>query len=158
MSFNGGFTKPIIYSGPGAVVRQLALSYSDLGLVYQSTTAISSSTYTTIASYSYSPIYSNSDIIVEYSCAYTVGGGLGDTFLTVITIEATEITYGKQVWTNGAGGGTRSGTLFPLIGKYTNTDLTAKTFVVSGKQAGSDDTLTVYNDAGTRMRITELLR
>jgi hypothetical protein len=158
MSFNGGFTKPIIYSGPGAIIRQFVLSAGELGLDNLTPTVINSGSYTTIASYSYSPIYSNSDIIVEYASVYNVGGGLGDAFRTRIAIGATEITFGRQIWTNGAGGGTRSGTLFPLIGKYTNTDLTAKTFVVSGKQDGSDDIVTVYNDAGTWMRITELLR
>jgi hypothetical protein len=155
---SGGFSKPLIYSGVGAAVRQLVLSAGELGLDNLTPAVINSGTYTTIASYAYTPIYSNSDIIVEYASVYSVNGSNGDAFRTRIVIGATEITYGRQIWNNGTGGGTRSGTLFPLIGKYTNTDLTAKTFVVSGKQDTSDDTLTVYNDSGTWMRITELLR
>jgi len=155
---SGGFSRPLIYGGSGAVVRQLVLSYSDLGLDNLTPTTINSGTYTIIASYAYLPIYSNSDIIVEYTSVYAINGSLGDAFRTRIIIGATEITFGRQVWGNAAGGGTRSGTLFPLLGKYTNSDLTAKTFVVSGKQDTSDDTLTVYNDASTWMRITEVLR
>jgi len=158
MSFNSGFTKPIIYSGPGAIVRQFVLSAGELGLDNMTPAVINSGAYTTIASYSYAPIYSNSDIIIEYNSVYSINGSSGDAFRTRITIGATEITYGRQIWTNASGGGTRSSALFPLIGKYTNIDLTAKTFVVSGKQDSSDDTLTVYNDAGTWMRITEIIR
>ena len=155
---SGGFSRPLIYGGAGAAVRQLVLSYSDLGLNNATPTSINSTSYTSIASYDYTPIYSNSDIIIEYTAVYAINGANGDAFRTRIVIGATEITFGRQIWTNGAGGGTRSGTLFPLIGRYTNTDLAAKTFVVSGKQDTSDDTLTVYNDASTWMRITELLK
>jgi hypothetical protein len=71
-------------------------------------------------------------------------------------VNGSDISQGIQnASENGAG---RTSSLFPLMGSYTNGDLSAKTITASAVRTSGDDTLTVYGDIGTWLKITEIFR
>jgi len=115
--------------------------------------------FTTIATYNYTPISINSYILVEYITSYTVSTGGNDTFVSRITVANGEITYGSQTWLGTTSGtGTRSGVLFPLMGRFTNSSSSAKTIIVAVKRTIGDATATVLGDDSTWLKITEIGR
>ena len=89
---------------------------------------------------------------------YFVDGAAGDSFFSQITWNGIEIGVQRQVWANGSGGGTRSGTLFPLAGRVTNSSTTGYGWSVNVRRDSSDDTITVYNNSGVYVKITEIAR
>ena len=106
-------------AGTGAV-NIVPVVYASLNVV---TAAISSSVYATVASYTYTPIYSSSAIYLNFYCSYSVTGGGSDVFQSQMTVAGTAVARGSQAWAlNSAqfGVGTRSGILFPLLGAYTS--------------------------------------
>jgi hypothetical protein len=124
VSFNTG--------GPGQILNIKILPYNDIGQA--ASTAISSASYQTIASYSYTPSSNNSYLIVEYYSTYSVNGTNGDSFGSHMSVNGSEISLGYQLWTNSSGGGDRSGVLFPLMGRYTNSSLSSKTILIEAKR------------------------
>jgi hypothetical protein len=130
------------------------LSASDIS--FTSNFTGTSGTYTQIASYTYTPISASSYIIVEVNGVYSVSGANGDDWYSQITVAGNEVGYNHQIWTNGTGGGTRSGVLFPLMGRYTNGSSSAKIIAINVKKGTSDDTLTVYSDVGFWLKVTEI--
>lgn len=115
----------------------------------------SSTNYTDFASVSYTPVSNNSTLLIEYHAPYTVSGSLGDEWRSRITVGASTITSRNQVWTNAAGGGTRSAALFPISMYYNNEVTTALSIKVSAAAQGSaNDTLTVNTDY-SYLRISE---
>ena len=147
-----------VYSkfGSGKIINSVILSYDQIN--QSATTTVSSNSYTTIASYNYTPLSDSSNIIVEYYSIYSVNGTDGDSFGSHIKVDATEISIGQQQWTNASGGGTRSGVLFPLMGKYTNSSIDQKTIKVEARRVSSDDFATITGNAGTWLKITEIGR
>lgn len=119
---------------------------------------VNSTTYTTIATQSYTPVSNNSTIIVEFNTKYLIDGFNGDSFSSQITVGATQIVYNTQVFTNNNGGGTRSNTLLPLMGGYTNASLTPKTINIEVKRDSADDYIVFKRDASTWLKITEIAR
>lgn len=117
----------------------------------------SSNTYTDFASVSYTPVSNSSFLMIEYHAPYTVSGGGGDNFRSIITIGATEVTYRTQVWANGVGGGSRSSVLFPISMVSQNSVTSALTIKVSAARNGSDDTLTVDTN-GAYLKVIEIAR
>jgi len=124
-------------------------------------TAISSGT---IARYSYTPKSNNSKIIVEYSGYYIIGGnstGGEDTFQSLIQVirgSDAVIDIGKRVqhFRSGDGTGTRSSSLFPIMGAYTNTGTSNIEFQINFSSAGGDvvQFFKAYYDAC--MKVTEI--
>jgi hypothetical protein len=141
---------------PGEVIKMTVLVGADL--TGGSTTTISTSSDTDVASYSYTPVSSNSYLVIDFITRYTVVGAAADDFVSRIAVDGAEQSYNNQVWINGAGGGTRSGTLFPLMARYTNSNTTAKTISVTVRRGTTDDNATVYKDTTTVMKITEIGR
>ena len=140
----------------GEIIKMTVLVGADL--TGGSTTTISTSSDTDVASYSYTPVSSNSYLVIDFITRYTVVGGAADDFVSRIAVDGAEQSYNNQVWINGAGGGTRSGTLFPLMARYTNSNTTAKTISVTVRRGTTDDNATVYKDTTTVMKITEIGR
>jgi hypothetical protein len=143
-----------VYTAPGTVLSISMLNYT--GVNQASTTTINSSSYQIIATGSYQPVSKNSIIIFEYNTAYAVDGGAADDFYSDIIVNGSEITYGYQNFNNSSGGGSRSGTIFPLIGSYRNTSSTPIIYGVQAKRGTSDDSITVYGDNSTWLKITEI--
>ena len=76
----------------------------------------------TLCSLKYQPVSKNSKIIIEFNTPYEIGGCDGDSFFSDLKINGTSYARAYQRWDhdNTGGGGTRSGTLFPLQTQYIN--------------------------------------
>lgn len=119
---------------------------------------VDSNTFTAIATQSYTPVSNNSTIIIEFNTKYYIGGYSGDSYSSQITVDGSQIVYNTQTFNNGNGGGTRSNTLLPLMGGYTNTSLTPKTINIQVKRDSADDNAVFKRDASTWLKITEIAR
>lgn len=126
-------------------------------------TAISSGT---IARYSYTPKSNNSKIIVEYGGYYIIGGnstGGEDTFQSLLKVTkigntVTDIDIARRVqhFRSGDGTGTRSSTMFPIMGAYTNSGTVNIEFKVNFSSTNGD-TVYFYNEyVNACMKVTEI--
>ena len=132
-------------------------NYSDLNMA--ATTTISSTSYTTFATVTYTPKSASSYIWIEFSATYSIAGTSADDHWSNIEVNGSEIVNAQQVWANATGGGTRSGVLFPLAARYTNTGTAGIAISVRAKRGTSDDNNTIYgNNASGYMRIQEIGR
>lgn len=126
-------------------------------------TAISSGT---IARYSYTPRSNNSNIIVEYSGYYIIGGNSsGDTsedifqsLIKVIRGSDAVIDIAKRVqhFRDGNGTGTRSSSMFPIMGAYTNTGTSNIEFQINFSSAGGDVVRFFKSSFDACMKVTEI--
>ncbi len=147
----------IIGAAAGSTIKTTMLTSSDLSGV--SSTSAAATTFTTLATYSYTPVSNSSYIIIEYYTSYAIGGYGIDTFASQIAVGGATVATGLQQFTsNGSGGGTRSSTLFPLVARYTNASTAAISITVQAKRISGDDGITAYNDNSTWMKITEIAR
>ena len=119
---------------------------------------ISTTSFTNVAQISYTPVSSNSYILIEYITAYSIPGSNIDEFGSEINVGGSQLTYGYQRFEGAAGGGGRSGTLFPLMARYTNSSTSAITINVNSRRINSDDNMAVYRDASSWFKITEIAR
>jgi hypothetical protein len=139
----------------GQVIKDTMLSNTEVTV---STTTIATSTSDTdFVTYSYTPVSSNSYLVIHYHLAnYDFSGGTGnDSYISRIKVDGSEITYSTQSTVNG----NRSGVLFPLTGRYTNSSTAAKSIVVACRRNSADDSITITNSATSMwLRITEIAR
>lgn len=143
---------------PGQVIKTSMYSNVDLG---QNGKTINANVTDTIFSISYTPVYATSYLIVEYVTVYALGGSGLDEMLSYLYVNDgndNQISFAYQKWVNGQGGGTRSGTIFPIIGRYTNTNKTAKQIRVDVYNHTDSDPVTIYSSESTWLRITEIGR
>jgi len=141
----------------GQVVNVCMLSNTDIN---QTTQTVADNSTNTIFTYSYTPIIANSYIIVEYQTINFSSGSAGDEIYAYLySHDANDNRIGTtyQRWIAANGGGTRSGTLFPIVGRYTNTNKNAKIIRVDINN-NSNDILTVNGDNSTWLKITEIGR
>lgn len=150
----GGSITPQAWNA-GQVIKDTILSNTEVTI---STTTIGTSTSDTdFLTYSYTPVSSNSYLIIHYHLGdYTFDSGTGnDSYFSRIKVDGAEITYANQSTVNGF----RSGVLFPLTGRYTNSNTTAKSIVVACRRESADDNITIANTATSMwLRITEIAR
>lgn len=151
----GGFVKVNAWQA-GQIIQMKLYNASDLS--FNSNYTNNTGTYTSVVSGTYTPLSSSSYIFFEVYAMYFVDGAAADSFFSQITWNGAEIGVQRQVWANGSGGGTRSGTLFPLAGRVTNSSLTGYAWGVNVRRDSSDDTITVYNNAEFYVKITEIAR
>lgn len=141
----------------GQIANIQILNKTDIGQA--TTTTLNAAATTTIFSYSYTPKCANSYIVVEYQTKYFFGGGNADSLYAYAYVnDGTDNRVGEtyQQWIDAQGGGTRSGTIFPIVGRYSNANKTAKTIRVDVFN-NTNDTLTVTgNDIMTFLKITEI--
>jgi hypothetical protein len=140
----------------GDVIKATIWSASDMG--FTSTYTQSTNSYTTIASKTYTPATSSSYLLFEVYARYYVNGAAEDSFFSQLTWNNIEIAAQRQYWSNGAGGGTRSSTLFPIAGRVTNSGGGGFTFAINARRDSADDTLSVYADNAFYVKITEIAR
>ncbi len=149
-----GFIKPSAWRA-GQVVNDIMLSNTEVTV---STTTIATSTSDTdFVTYSYTPLSSSSYLVIHYHLAsYSFEGGTGnDSYFSRIKVDGSEITYSRQSTVNGP----RTGVLFPLTGRYTNSNTTAKSIVVACRRDSADDSITIANSSTSMwLRITEIAR
>ena len=143
---------------PGQIVNVSMLNNTQLGqtTVGNSTVTAGTQNYQ-VFTYNYTPKISTSYILIEYQTIYTVGGSNSDALNARLIVDSGEISSTYQQWINGAGGGSRSGAIFPIVGRYTNTTTSAKTIKVYLNN-NTDDTVTVNGDNSTWLKITEIGR
>jgi hypothetical protein len=150
----GGTVTPQAWNA-GQTIKDTMLSNTEVTV---STTTIATSTSDTdFVTYSYTPVSSNSYLIIHYHLAdYRFDSGTGnDSYFSRIKIDGAEITYSRQSTVNG----NRSGVLFPLTGRYTNSSTTAKSIVVACRRDSADDSITITNTSTSMwLRITEIAR
>jgi hypothetical protein len=113
-----------------------------------------------VASYTYTPMSNNSKIIVEYGAIYDISGWNGDSFESRIEIDNSLNIIGKryQKFVDYSGGGTRSSTIFPICGAYTNNAFTPRKIMIMLTN-DSDDPVRLYGASfDASMKITEISR
>ena len=144
----------------GETIKTQTYNYSELSMSVTDPNSITSSSYTTIATASFTPLSSSSYLWIEFSATYDYNAGTGaDEFAANIEVGGTEIINVFQKFINGSGGGTRSGVLFPLSGRYTNTGTSALTITVRVKRNSGDDPIRIFGNSGSGlMRIQEIGR
>jgi hypothetical protein len=139
----------------GQVIKDTMLSNTEVTV---STTTIATSTSDTdFVTYSYTPVSSNSYLVIHYHLAnYDFSGGTGnDSYISRIKVDGSEITFSTQSTVNG----NRSPVLFPLTGRYTNSSTAAKSIVVACRRNSADDSITITNSSTSMwLRITEIAR
>ena len=141
----------------GEVIASRMYNYSDLNM--SATTTVGVNTYVRIANLTYTPKSSSSYIWIEFSCVYEIAGAAADDFYSNITVNGTEVVYNRQICINGAGCGTRSGALFPISARYTNSSTSGIAITVQAARGSSDDNGTfVGNSVSGYMRIMEIGR
>jgi hypothetical protein len=139
----------------GQVINDIILSNTEVTV--STTTIATSNSDTDFVTYSYTPLSSTSYLVIHYHLAeYSFAGGTGnDSYFSRIKVDTGEITYSKQSTVNG----NRSGVLFPLTGRYTNSNTTAKSIVVACRRDSADDSITIVNSSVSMwLRITEVAR
>jgi len=141
----------------GQVANMRILNKTDIGQA--ATITINANVTTTLFTYSYTPECANSYIVVDYQTKYFFGGSNADSLYAYAYVnDGTDNRVGEtyQQWIDAQGGGTRSGTIFPIVGRYSNANKTAKTIRVDVFN-NTNDTLTVTgDDIMTFLKITEI--
>jgi hypothetical protein len=107
--------------------------------------------------YIYTPLSSQSNIIIDFNSVYSVEGSNGDSYTGYLYVGSTMVGRSYQQWNNASGGGTRSGTLLPISGTYTNSALTTITISLRIVNSGND-LLYIDSDKSTWLKITEVGR
>jgi hypothetical protein len=139
----------------GQVINDIILSNTEVTI--STTTIATSTTDTNFLTYSYTPLSSTSYLIIHYHLGdYTFESGTGnDSYFSRIKVDDAEITYANQSTVNGF----RTGVLFPLLGRYRNSNTTAKSIVVAARRDSADDSITITNTSTSMwLRITEVAR
>ena len=148
---------------PGDIIQMRAFKPGDSG-VYTAGTAATSNSNECFFSCSFTPRSTTSYLVVEmcakYECTASASGN--DDYLSTLTINGpsgTEIGFSYQRFSL-VGGGDRSGVLFPLTGRYTNTSTTAKTICANVRRSTADDNIVFDNDnqGSMTMVVTEIGR
>jgi hypothetical protein len=139
----------------GQVINDIMLSNTDVTI--STTTIATSNSDTDFLTYSYTPLSSSSYLVIHYHLAsFSFEGGTGnDSYFSRIKVDGAEITYSRQSTVNG----NRTGVLFPLTGRYTNSNTTAKSIVVACRRDSADDSINIINSSTSMwLRITEIAR
>ncbi len=145
----------------GETIKTQTYNYTDLGMSGGGDpVSVTSASYQTIATATYTPTSSSSYLWIEFSATYDYNNGsTADEFAANIEVGGSEIVNVFQKFVNASGGGTRSGVLFPLAGRYTNSVTSALTITVRVKRNSGDDPVRIYGNAGSGyMRIQEIGR
>ena len=142
----------------GEVIATRVYNNTDLGM--SATTTISSTTYTNIALITYTPKSTTSHLWIEFDANYDYSNGsTTDDFFSRITVAGSAIVEKNQIFLNVLGGSTRSGVIFPISGRYTNSTTSGIAISVQAKWGTSDDNIRVYgNSTSGYMRIQEIGR
>lgn len=143
----------------GQVIKDIMLSNAEVTVV--STTIATSGSTTNFITYNYTPLSASSYLIVHFHLSkYTPQGTTDDSWYSTLSVDGSEIAYSWQmVNDNGSGTSGRSGVLFPLTGRFTNSNTAVKQIQVGARRDSADDSITIDNSATSMwLRITEIAR
>jgi hypothetical protein len=136
---------------PGAILKMQVFSGAEV-----TASATSSFTTTTLA-VSYTPVSASSYLLIEADASYYVNGASGDTWGARLVVAGATQRTKAQLWTNGAGGGTRGSTALPISGRYTNSSVATKAIQVVLERNAGDDT-GALNGTDRQIVVTEIKR
>jgi hypothetical protein len=139
----------------GQLIAMRMLSASDISQVASSANGTS---YATIVSFPYSPVYATSHIVIEYNTRYGMLGSGSDNIASRIQVNGVSIAENQQYWKPTAGVVVSAGVIFPLMGRYTNSSLTPITITIQVAVLTSVATINWYNDLATWVKISEIGR
>jgi hypothetical protein len=154
-----GFVQPGAWRA-GQIIKDTMLSNSDFTV--NATTVATTTSDTDFITYSYTPTSNSSYLIIhvhvaDFRAASDTGGAGTDSYFSRIKVDGNEIVYSRQMTRSGES--SRTGALFPLTGRYTNSSTTAKSITVGVRRDSADDSITITNSATALwMRITEIAR
>jgi trimeric autotransporter adhesin len=155
--YNSLNTSPITIS----TIWSYMLSEPEFVLVASS---VSAGGENTICYLDITPQYEGSKIHVEFCFSYSVGGFGTDSIVTEIRIGRNNNTSQSviqeifQDWTNGQGGGTRSGAGGTISASYTNTDDIGKYHRIQLRvDNNSDDSWSLDNSAFVSIKVIEFI-
>jgi len=137
-------TGAIRSSNSGQLINSVFLTETDLGVSNTITNA--STTETTVASYTYTPISSSSKIYIEFDARASISGTSSDEFDANLYVGNSSLQSNKVLFGAGQGAGGRGNSLFPINGYYTNSSTGNLTITVKMRRISSDDTITVDPD------------
>jgi hypothetical protein len=137
-------TGTIRSSSPGQLIHSVFLTESDLGV--SNTISNASTSETTVATYTYSPISSSSKVYIEFDARASISGSVSDEFAANLYVGSTLIQNNKVLFVTNQGGGGRGNSLFPINGYFTNSSTGNMIVAVKIKRVSSDDTITVDPD------------
>jgi hypothetical protein len=145
----------------GDVIQMRAFKPGDSG-VYAIGTAGTSTSNETFFSCSFTPKSTTSYVVVGMSAKYEPAGGGADDFFSTLTINGpsgTEIGFSYQKF-SAAAGADRSGVLFPLLGRYTNSSTSVISVCANVRRGTADDSIAFDsgNPNSMTMTITEIAR
>jgi hypothetical protein len=144
----------------GSVLKDTMLSNSELNVL--STTIAQTTSNVNFVTYNYTPVSSSSYLMIDFHLSkYVIPGSMDDSYYSILLVDGNEISYGYQAFNDDAGGtNNRSGVLFPLTGRYTNSSTSTKQIQVAARRGSADDSISI--DSGTPqtmwLRITEVAR
>jgi hypothetical protein len=143
---------------PGQVINVAMLSSSDIpqgDVPVLVRSGPSTPTPTTLFTYSYTPKNATSYLLIDYQSKFDLGGSAStDSVQAGIFVNDVQYSYSYQ---NFDPSGVRTGMMFPVVGRYTNTSTAAKSISVRIISL-SDDVITVKGDTSTWLKITEIGR
>ncbi len=143
----------------GSVLKDTMLSNSELNVI--STTIAQTTSNVNFITYDYTPVSSSSYLMIQFHISkYVIPGSMDDSYFSVLLVDGSEISYGHQNFNDDAGGtNNRSGVLFPLMGRYTNSSTSAKQIQLAARRISADDSITIDNSSSAIwLRITEVAR
>lgn len=142
-------------SAAGQLLNISSFTYDTTDVTVNSTVPI----YTVVATASYTPVSNSSHLYIDYNTFYNMLNGNGaDTFRARITVGGNEITYTRQEFNNNSGGGTRSGVLLPISGRYENSGTTPLTINIEAAWDVADDNVVFKRDSSSLLKVTEVAR
>lgn len=155
---NKGTIIPGAYSA-GQVIKDIMLSNNEVTVV--STTIAGTNSNVNFVTYNYTPVSSSSYLLVHYHLSkYAPAGTTVDSWYSALLVDGNEIAYGWQMVNNTNNGTSgRSGVLFPLTGRYTNSSTSVKQIQVAARRDSADDSILIDNSSTSMwLRITEVAR
>lgn len=155
---NKGTITPGSYTA-GQVIKDTMLDNSQVTVV--STTIATTGSTVNFITYNYTPASSSSYLIIHFHLSkYQPQGTTDDSWYSQLLVDNNEIAYSWQmVNDNNQGTSGRSGVLFPLTGRYTNSSTSTKQIQVGARRDTADDSILIDNTSTSMwLRITEIAR
>lgn len=143
----------------GSVLKDTMLSSSEVTVI--STTIAQTTSNVNFITYNYTPVSSSSYLLIQFHLSkYVIPGSMDDSYFSVLAVDGSEISYGYQNFNDdGPGTNNRSGVLFPLMGRYTNSSTSSKQIQLAARRISADDSITIDNSSSAIwLRITEVAR
>lgn len=136
-------TGSIRSSQSGQLLNTVLLNETDLGISSNQNFA---NTTQTVAQYNYTPISSNSKILIEFHSKYDVDGSSNDEWRAYLKAGSTTLQTQTAIWRLNDGAGGRASNLFPIRGVFSNTTGSQITIKIDVQEISGDDDITVFPD------------